>query len=136
MAVLAFTDCSFTLNSVDHSADVASVELDLEGVQLDTTNFGSSGWMEAIGGLKSATLKVQFQQDFASTTVDDRLFPLFNTVVTFAVRATSASVGATNPSYSGSVLINEYSPMAGSVGDLLTMDLTWPVTGAVSRATS
>ncbi len=136
MAVLALINPVVTLNSIDHSADVAKAELDLQGVQLDTTNFGSAGWEEAIGGLKSFTLKLMFQQDFAATTVDDRLWALFNTVTTFAVRATTASVSATNPSYSGSVLINELSPISGSVGDLLTMDLTWPGSGAVARATS
>lgn len=136
MAVLAFTDCRVEINSVDHSADIANVELDLEGVQLDTTNFGSAGWTEAIGGLKSATVKVQFQDDFASTTVDDRLWALFNTVVTFRVRPTQSAIGATNPEYQMSILVNELSPISGSVGDLATQDLTWPVTGAVTRATS
>lgn len=136
MAVLPFIDPVVTLNSVDHSARVAAAELDLQGVQLDTTNFGSGGWEEAIGGLKSFTLKLMFQQNFASTTVDDLLWALFNTVTTFALRPTSGSVSATNPEYQGSVLINEFTPMSGSVGDLLTMDLTWPGSGTVTRATS
>lgn len=136
MAVLAFISPTITLNSVDHSADVAAAELDLQGVELDTTNFGSAGWEEAIGGLKSFTLKLMFQQDFASTTVDDRLWALFNTVTTFALRPTSASVGATNPEYQGSVLVSQFTPMGGSVGDLLTMDVTWKGTGTVTRATS
>lgn len=136
MAVLALTSCSVTINSVDHSSDVAGVEIDLQGVELDTTNFGSSGWNEAIGGLKSGTLKVMFQQDFASSTVDDRIFALFNTVVAAAIRPTSASIGATNPEYQFNVLANEFSPIQGSVGDLATMDLTWPITGTVTRATS
>lgn len=136
MAVLALIDPTVTINAVDMSAFIAAVELDLEGVELDTTNFGSSGWKEAIGGLKSGTAKVSFLDDFAATTVDDRLWALFNTVTTFNVRPTSAAVAATNPEYQMSVLVNEFSPVAGSVGDLATQDLTWPVTGTVTRATS
>lgn len=136
MAVLALTSCYVELNSVDMSQYVTAVELDAEVVDLVTTNFGSSGWDERIGGLKSGTLQVSFNDDFAATTVDDRLWPLFGTVVTFAIRPTDSSVGATNPSYEGSVLVNELSPIAGSVGDLGTQDLTWPVSGAVTRATS
>ena len=136
MAVLAFTDCLVTLNSVDHSARVAKAELDLQGVELDTTNFGSQGWNEAIGGLKSFTLKLMFHQDFAASQVDTLLWALFNTVTTFALRPTNAAIGATNPEFQGSVLINELSPISGSVGDLATQDLTWPGSGVPTRATS
>jgi hypothetical protein len=134
MAVLALISARVELNSVDMSAFAAAVELELEGVQVDTTNFGSAGWETAIGGLKSASVKVKFNNDFAATTVDDRLFPLFNTVVSFRVRPTQGAISATNPEYQMSVLVNSLAPVAGSVGDLLTQDLTWPVSGAVTRA--
>lgn len=135
MAVLALVDTYVELNSVDMSAFVTGVELDAEVVDLTTTNFGSGGWDERIGGLKSGTLQISFNDDFAATTVDDRLWPLFGTVVTFEIRPTAAAVSTTNPSYTGSVLVNELSPVAGSVGDLATQDLTWPVSGVVTRAT-
>lgn len=136
MAVLALTSCYVEINSVDMSAFVTAVEIDAEVVDLVTTNFGSGGWDERIGGLKSGTFAVTFNNDFAATTVDDRLWPLFGTVVTFAVRPTSSAVGATNPSYEGSVLVNELSPISGSVGDLAQHDVTWPCSGTVTRATS
>lgn len=136
MAVLALVDCYVELNSVDMSNFVTAVELDAEVVDLTTTNFGSGGWDERIGGLKSGTIAITFNNDFAATTVDDRLWPLFGTVVTFAIRPTAAAVATTNPSYSGSVLVNELSPVSGSVGDLATHDVTWPVSGVVTRATS
>ena len=136
MAVLAFVSARVELNGVDMAAFSTAAELELEGVQLDTTNFGTAGWETAIGGLKSATVKVKFNNDFAATTVDDRLWPLFNTVVSFRLRPTQSAISATNPEYQMSVLINSLNPVAGSVGDLLTQDLTWPVTGAVTRATS
>lgn len=138
MAVLAFTSCSITINSVDHSADISAVEIDLQGVELDTTNFGSAGWNEAIQGLKSGTLKMTFQQDFAGTTVDDRIWALFDAgaAIAAAIRPTSASIGATNPEYQFNVLPTEHMPIVGSVGDLGIVDLTWPITGAVTRATA
>ena len=136
MAVLALTSTYIEINSVDMSAYCDSVELTVDGVDLLTTNFGSGGWEERIGGLKSATLDLSFNQDFAATTVDDRIWPLFNTVVTFAVRPTSSAVGTTNPSYSGSILINAYTPLSGAVGDLAEFDVSWPVSGTRTRATS
>ncbi len=134
MAVLAFISGRVEVNGVDMSQYAASAELQLDGVKLDTTNFGTAGWETAIGGLKSGSVKVKFNNDFAATTVDDRLFPLFNTVVTFKLRPTQAAISATNPEYQMSVLINSLAPVAGSVGDLLTQDLTWPVSGTVTRA--
>lgn len=134
MGVLAFIDPTVTIATIDMSAHISAVELDLEGVELKTTNFGSAGWEEAIGGLKSGTVKVSFNDDFAATTVDDRLWAWFNTVIAFNLRPTSAAVAPTNPEYQMSVLANEFSPVAGSVGDLGTQDLTWPITGVVTRA--
>ncbi len=136
MAVFALTSCFVSINAVDMSQYVAGVELSIEANELDTTDFASSGWKEVIGGLKSGNVMVKFNQDFASTTVDDRRFALFGTVTAFIVRPTSASVGATNPNYTFSALINNYQPVTGNVGDLATMDLTWPISGAVTRATS
>lgn len=136
MAVLALTSCSVTINSVDMSQYVAGVEVSVDSAELDTTDFASGGWKEVIGGLKSGNVRVRFNQDYASTTVDDRLFALFGTVTAFAIRPTSASVGATNPEYQFSALINSLSPVAGNVGDLATLEHTWPISGAVTRATA
>ena len=138
MAVLAMTSCRVEINSVDMSAHVAAVELELEGVELDTTNFGSSGWETAIMGLKSSSLKVKFNDDFASTTVDDRIYALWlaGAAVAYKIRPTSGSISATNPSFEGSFLPNSFVAVAGNVGDLATKDLTWPGTGAVTRVTS
>lgn len=134
MAVIPLVDAVVTINAVDESANVTAVELDLEGVDLVTTNFGSAGWDERIGGMKSGTVRVSFNSDYASAALDSKLFTLFNTVTTFNVRADDAAVSASNPEYQFSVLCNELSPIAGSVGDLATQDVTWPITGTVTRA--
>lgn len=136
MAVLALTSCSVTINSVDMSQYVAGVEVSVDSAELDTTDFASGGWKEVIGGLKSGNVRVRFNQDYASTTVDDRLWALFGTVTAFIVRPTSSSVSTSNPNYTFSALINSLSPVAGNVGDLATLDHTWPMSGSVSRATS
>lgn len=135
MAVFALTSEFCSINSVDYSADIKSAVLTLDAAQLDSTDMASAGWTEAIGGLKSGTLAINFQDDVADDAVDEELFALLGTVVAFAVRPTSASVGASNPSYSGSVLITSHS-IGGAVGELAQKNLTFPTSGAVSRATS
>lgn len=135
MAVFALTDASITINSVDLSDHIASVEIDTSAAELDTTAFGDD-WMTKIGGLKDWSLRLTFHQDFAASEVDATIWPLLGTTTTCVIKATSDAVGSTNPSYTGDVLVSEYSPVNGSVGDLATTSVTWPGAGTLTRATS
>ncbi|MGC9538500.1 hypothetical protein [Streptomyces sp. UG1] len=111
-------------------------ELAIEVEAKDVTNYASMGWKEVTGGLKSGELGCEFLQDFAATELDSIMWPLLGTVVPFEVRADQAAVGASNPSYSGSILIKGWNPITGSVGDEATVSLTFPTSGAVARATA
>ena len=135
MAKFVLTDASLVINSVDLSDHVASVTLELNSEEIDTTSFGST-FMSKTGGLKSGTLNIDFQQDFASSEVDQTMFPLFGTTTTFVLKPTSGSVSATNPSYSGSILVNQHIPVANAVGELATMSVSFPTSGTITRATS
>ena len=135
MAVFALTSQYTALNGADRSADIKTSTLTVDVAELDTTDFASAGWTEVIGGLKSGTLAIEFQDDVAASAVDSVLWPLLGTVVTFEVRGTSSAVGASNPKYTGSVLITQAS-IGGAVGELAMKSLTFPVTGAVTRAVS
>ena len=135
MAKFVLTDASLVINSVDLSDHVASVTLELNSEEIDTTAFGST-FMSKTGGLKSGTLSIDFQQDFASSEVDQTMFPLFVSTTTFVLKATSGSVSATNPSYSGSILVNQHIPVANAVGELATMSVSFPTSGTITRATS
>ena len=66
--------------------------------------------------------------------LDEVMWTALGTSVTFTVKSTSAATGANNAIYSGSVLITEWNPINASVGDLAQVSVTWPATGAVSRA--
>jgi hypothetical protein len=111
-------------------------ELSVEVEEKDVTTYTSLGWKEVIGGLKSAELGCEFLQDFATTKLDAIMWPLLGTVVPFEVRADQAAVGVSNPKYTGSILINGWNPLTGSVGDEATVSLGFPTSGAVTRATS
>jgi hypothetical protein len=111
-------------------------ELTIEVEEKDVTNYASLGWKEVTGGLKSGELGCEFLQDFAATKLDAIMWPLLGTVVPFEVRADQAAVGTSNPKYTGSILINGWNPLTGSVGDEATVSLGFPTSGAVTRATS
>ena len=132
MAVFALTSEVTSLNGVDHTATLKSSVLALDAAELDTTDFASGGWTEMIGGLKSGTLALNFMDDVVDNAVDELLFALLGTVVTFAVKATSAAISASNPEYQGSVLVTGYT-FGGDVGTLASKQLTFPTTGTVVR---
>lgn len=135
MAIFAFTDGTVIINSVNYSAYVKSVELNVEVDDLETTAMGATH-KSRIGGLKEGSLSITFNQDFAQTTVDDRLWALLGTVTTFEVRPTSGAASTSNPKYTGSVLITEWNPLGNSVGELAEVSVTWPTSGTVTRATA
>lgn len=135
MASFAFVDARVEINSVVFTGLVRSVTLNVEAEDLEDTAFGDT-YRSRIGGLKDWSVDLEFNQDFAASMVDVTLFPLLGTVVTVKVRPTTAVISATNPEYSGSVLVSEYNPLDGSVGDLATTSVSWPGAGTLARATS
>jgi len=136
MPAFAMTDCYVALNGTDRSQHIKSVTLNVEVNELDSTDFADAGWTVPIAGLKSGSLALTFNQDVAASQIDAVMWPLFGTTVIFEVRATNASVGASNPKYTGSVLVNAWNPLDGSVGDLAEVSVTYPASGAITRATT
>jgi len=125
-----------SINSNDLSEYTRKAEVAVEVEEKDVTNYKSLGWKEVIGGIKSGTLACEFLQDYAATELDSIMWPLLGTVVPFEVRPDQASVGTSNPSYSGNILISGWSPVTGSVGDEATVSQDFSTSGAVTRATS
>lgn len=138
MSKLVLKNCVCTVNGVDFSDHVDEVTIDLKKASIDTTNF-SGGGKEQIAGLKEDTFTFDFQQDFAAANVDATLYPLYNNEVEFTVtvKPTAGAVSATNPLYSGTCILLEYSPLAGKVGTLSNTKVKFPSQrSGISRATS
>lgn len=135
MAKFVATDYAITIGTASFSTSIAAVTLDISADEQETTSFGAD-YRTRIAGLKDASLTLDFHQDFGAASVDATLFPLLGSAVAFTIVPTSGTVSATNPSYSGTALVTAYSPFANSVGDLATLSVTWPVTGAVTRGTT
>jgi hypothetical protein len=135
MAKFVATDYAIDIAGTDFSTSIAAVTLDISADEQETTSFGAD-YRTRIAGLKDASLTLDFHQDFGAASVDATLFPLLGSAVAFSIVPTSGTVSATNPSYGGTALVTAYSPFANSVGDLATLSVTWPVTGAVTRATT
>lgn len=132
MAVFAFTAEYLTVNSVNYSDHMKSAVLTVDAAQLDATDMASGGWVELIGGLKSGTLAVLFNDDVADNDIDEELWDLLGTVVAFNLRAIGSAISTSNPEYQGNVLITSI-VFGGAVGELAQKSLTWPTTGAIVR---
>ena len=135
MAKFAATDYFVSINGSDFSTNLNSVELAQEADDLETTAFGSS-WRTRIGGLKQASLTLNFMQDFGAGSVDATLNPLLGSIATVVIKPTSGTVTSTNPTYTMTALVTQYSPFASSVGDIATLSVTFPISGTVTRATA
>ena len=135
MARIVLTNAVVKINSVDLSDHVASVELAQEVEEVETTAFGDSARTRT-GGLANNSLSLDFHQDFASASVDDTLNGLVGGTASFEILPNGTAVSATNPKYSGTVLLTEWTPVSGAIGELATASITWPISGAVTRATA
>lgn len=136
MAIFVATDFSVSINgSTALASYLTQVELKTSATDVTTTAFGSS-WVTRVAGLKDGTLTLNFNQDYATTTVDATLWPLLGSNATVVIKPTSTAVGASNPAYTAVCLVTDLTPISGQIGDLATFSVTWPTTGAVSRATA
>ena len=137
MARIVLTDAYIKLNNTDLSDHIASVEIAQSFDSIETTAFGDSGRTRT-GGLEDSSITLSFHQDFAAGEVDATIAPLVGGTATFEIRAvgTATAVSATNPKWTGTLLITEWSPLNGAVGELSTADVTWPVSGQILRGTA
>lgn len=137
MAKYVVTGNKVTINGTDLSASIARAELSINVADVDVTDFGSAGYTELIGGLKSGSVSIDFHQDYASGSVEASIFPLLGTIATAVIIAGNGSAASTStPAYTATVLVNNWNPVSGAVGDLSTVSVTWPTSGAVTKATA
>jgi hypothetical protein len=137
MAKIVITNPQVTLAGGTVSANVAQATISIEADDVETTSFGSAGgWRQRIGGLKQATVSLDFHNDYSGGGIDSVIYPLIGGTAALTIRPTgTAAPGTANPEYSATVLVTEYSPVDSAVGDLATFSVSWPVTGAVTRGT-
>ncbi len=114
----------------------SKLELSDEFEAKGTTTFGSGGAEENLGGLEKFEAAIQFKQDYDDNALDEIMWALRRQVVTFSAKAKDATVSASNPLYTGSLVITKWVPIAGSVGDVAEVDVTYPGSGPLARATS
>jgi hypothetical protein len=137
LAKFIATGTKVTLNGSDLSSSCARAELVINAAEVTTTDFGSAGWTEVIGGLKSGQVSLDFHSDFGTGAVSRIFQPLVGTIGTVAIIAANGTAASqSTPAYTATVLINSFTPVSGAVGDLSTFSVTFPTPGEVTYATA
>jgi len=136
MAKLVLTNSNVILNGTDITSSVAAVTLSTSAAEVPTTNFGSGGAVTRVSGLIDNSVTLSLHNDYNA--IDGLIMPLIgSTAVTMVVKpAGTASAGTASPHYTFSVLCTEFSPVNGAVGELNTADVTWPISGTITKATA
>jgi len=133
VAKFAATDFTVTVNGTALSTSLSTVDLTINADDKDVSTFGV-GWRTHVAGLKQGSLKLNFLQDFAASSVEATLYPLLGTIATVVITPTSGTVSATNPTYTVPCLVTQIQPLSATVGDVPTQQVTWPTSGTVSKA--
>lgn len=135
MGRIVLTDVKCTINGVNLSDHIASVSLSRSDDVVETSAFSSTAAKTRVAGLQDNSVTIEFHQDYAASNVEATIYPLLGSTTTILVSPTS-TVSATSPSYSFTALVSEWTPLNGGVGELATASVTWPVSGAITKATA
>jgi hypothetical protein len=129
-------DAQFNVAGNDLTQWCAKLEISDTFEDKDTTTFSSGKAKERLGGLEDSDVGVGFKNDYAVAALDSIMWGLRRQVVTWTARADAGAVTTSNPQYGGSILINKWVPISGSVGDVAEVDVTFPGSGPMTRVTA
>jgi hypothetical protein len=121
---------------VDFSDHVTAFTLTQQSDQLEVTAMGDTAH-KFVTGLSADTITVTLLNDTAAGSILATLQAAYGTTVAFkAIQDTVAAVSATNVLYTGTILIDNLTPISGAVADEAMMDLTFTCNSKTVVATS
>jgi hypothetical protein len=135
VAVYLSNGVVLTVNAVDLSNLVSSVTINRSFEELDVSAMGDSG-RKYVKGLEASSISIDFFNDEATSKTLQTLNTLWGTNTVITVKQTSAVVSATNPLYTMTALINNTTPVNGTVGDISVQSLSFNVSGTIAVTTS
>ena len=137
MAIVMSNNVSLVVNSVDLSDHVREIKIDMSAEDLDATAMGADSRAHAVG-LRDDRMEVTFLQDYAASKVDATLSGLVSSSTGFSIVAkpVNATTSSTNPSYTMTALLFDYSPIDAEVGEISMPEVVFlPAPGSkITRA--
>lgn len=133
MAKQVLTNVIVTVGGTDISTYVAAVTLQTNAEDKDTTAMGSNG-KTRIQGLVDSSVALSLFQDYP--TIEKLFWDYYTagTVVSVVIKPNgTAAASSTNPWYTFNALPVSWTAVGGAVGDVATADITWPISGTISK---
>lgn len=125
MAVEIIKNASVTINAVDLSSLVESVQITHAAERVEITSMGMTS-RRYTTGLAADAMVINFYVDFAATKTEATIYPLVGTTTTVIVKPTSAATSATNPTYTYSnAFVESHTPIgSGKIGEIPMTQIT------------
>ena len=115
MPRLVLTNASVVVASTDLSQYITSISLNTTYDIVETTAFGNTA-KTRIAGLADNSVTFEFNQDYATSALEQTIYPLLGTAATVVAKPVAGTTTTINPQYTFSALISEWTPLNGSVG--------------------
>jgi len=131
--VLTNVAVTFGTAATDISSYVTSITLSTTAAEVVTSAMGSSA-MTRIQGMIDNSITLELQQDYP--TIEKLFWDAFTagTAVPMTVKPNgTAAASSTSPQYAFSVLPTSWTPVNGAIGDLATVSITYPISGAITK---
>ena len=136
MAVFLNNKVGVKIATIDLSDHVTAVTLNRTFDELEVTAMGDTGH-KFVKGLEASSVTISFLNDTAAANVLATLQAAWGTSVTCVLlQEKLTAVGATNPLYTFSILVNNTTDINGGVGDIGMQDVTFTINGAVAVTTT
>jgi hypothetical protein len=136
MAVQLQSTVGVKINSVDISDHVSSATLSQIFDELEITSLGDLSH-KFVKGLEASTLSLDFFNDFAASQVTPTLQAAYGTTVTAVlIPVKGTAVGAANPLYTVSILVNNLTPISGDVASINSSSITFTCNSTVVQTIS
>lgn len=136
MATIVMKDAYLTLAGVDLSAWVVEVAINDPTDAVEETAMGDDSRVNK-PGLYNPGWTITFRQDYAAGGPDATYWAsLRGTTFSAVCNPNTSTTSTSNPRFTQTVMVSEYNPVAGAVGDLASASMTLVSAGDLSRATS
>jgi hypothetical protein len=134
MAIFMGNKVAVIVGTSTISSFVSTVSLNRE-VEAVTITAMNDTVQNMIGGIEVSSVSMEIFNDFASASVNSLFEDAIGSKLAIKLIPVTGTVSATNPSYSMSCLITQWTPISGSTDSAALASVTLPVT-AIVKATS
>jgi len=137
MASLPLINAHVSLGGNDISSYIENVDLDVSPTTDDDTAMGDTSTV-MVATRQEWSFTCNAKNDYADNLLDEILWGIIDAraAVTLLVNPDGSSTSASNPEYSGQVVLTNYKPISGSHGQLSRTPISLQPAGPLSRATT